>query len=121
MFSETAWVTTTEASRLLGRSASFLKRQRESHGGFLESGTHYALAPSSNAPITWNVPLIRDELSLLSWVEVLSDEERRSNTQEQQRTHSDGIKGLVLGLSVVATDPTALLYRRLSRCLFLGI
>ena len=63
MFSETAWVTTTEASRLLGRSASFLKRQRESHGGFLESGTHYALAPSSNAPITWNVPLIRDELN----------------------------------------------------------
>ena len=62
MSSEAAWVTTTEASRLLGRSASYLKRQRETHGGFLEAGRHYAMAPSSNASITWNVPLIRAEL-----------------------------------------------------------
>ena len=33
----------------------------------------------------------------------------------------DGIKGLLLGLLVIATDPTALLYRRLSRWLLLGI
>ena len=62
MSSETAWATTTEASRLLARSASFLKRLRDTHGGFLEAGKHYAMAPSSNAPITWNVSLIRDEL-----------------------------------------------------------
>jgi|GEM_PF-3258563 len=62
MLNETAWVPTTEASRLLGRSASYLKRQRETHGGFLEAGRHYAMAPSSNATITWNVPLIRKDL-----------------------------------------------------------
>ena len=36
-------------------------------------------------------------MSLLFWVEVLTGE-RRSNAQKQQRTHNDGIKGLVLGL-----------------------
>ena len=60
MSPDTAWVATTEASRLLGRSASFLKRLRDTHGGFLEAGKHYAMAPSSNAAITWNVSLIRD-------------------------------------------------------------
>ena len=62
MLIENAWAPTTEASRLLGRSPSYLKRQRETHGGFLEAGRHYAMAPSANAPITWNVSLIREEL-----------------------------------------------------------
>jgi len=62
MLIEIAWVPTTEASRLLGRSASYLKRQRETHGGFLEAGIHYSMAPSSNAAITWNVSLIRKDL-----------------------------------------------------------
>lgn len=57
------WLPTTEAAQALGRSASYLKRLRESHGGFLEAGRHYAMAPSRNAAITWNVPLIRSELN----------------------------------------------------------
>ena len=57
------WLPTTEASQALGRSPSYLKRLRDTHGGFLEAGVHYAMAPSSNAAITWNVPLIRDLLN----------------------------------------------------------
>ena len=57
------WLPTRDAALALGRSTSYLKRLRDSHGGWLESGVHYALAPSSNASITWNVPLIRDALN----------------------------------------------------------
>ena len=60
-------------------------------------------------------------MSLLSWVEVLSDEERRTNAQQQQRPDNNGIKGLVFGLPFVAPDPTALLCRRLARWLLLGV
>ena len=54
-----SWLTTPKAAEALGRSGSYLKRLRETHGGFLEAGIHYSLAPSHNAPITWNVPLVR--------------------------------------------------------------
>ena len=105
---------TPQAADALGCSVSYLKRQRDTHGGFLELGKHYHRKPSSNASITWDVDLIRaemnkrtrasrpqfpnavpnqqansgsdctrTELSLLAWVEVLADEEGRSNTQEQ--------------------------------------
>lgn len=57
------WMPTRDAAIALGRSTSYLKRLRDSHGGWLEAGTHYCLAPSSNASISWNVPLIRTELN----------------------------------------------------------
>ena len=46
---------------------------------------------------------------------------RSNNAQKQQRPDNDGIKGLVFGLPIVATDPTALLCRRLSRWLLFGV
>jgi hypothetical protein len=57
------WLPTKDAALALGRSTTYLKRLRDTHGGWLESGVHYAVAPSSNASITWNVPLIRDALN----------------------------------------------------------
>ena len=57
------WLPTKDAALALGRSTTYLKRLRDTHGGWLESGIHYAVAPSSNASITWNVPLIRDALN----------------------------------------------------------
>jgi hypothetical protein len=57
------WLPTRDAALALGRSTTYLKRLRDTHGGWLESGVHYAVAPSSNASITWNVPLIRDALN----------------------------------------------------------
>lgn len=57
------WLPTSAASQALGRSPSFLKRLRDTHGGFLELGRHYSLAPSRTAPITWNVTRIQEELN----------------------------------------------------------
>jgi hypothetical protein len=57
------WLPTRDAETALGRSTTYLKRLRDTHGGWLEAGTHYAVAPSSNASITWNVPLIRNDLN----------------------------------------------------------
>jgi len=57
------WLPTRDAALALGRSTTYLKRLRDTHGGWLESGVHYAIAPSCNASITWNVPLIRDALN----------------------------------------------------------
>ena len=53
--------------------------------------------------------------------EVLSDEERRPNAQEQQRPDNDGIKGLVFGLLVIAAHPAALLHGRLPSWLLRGV
>jgi len=61
--SNSPWLPTRDAALALGRSTTYLKRLRDTHGGWLESGVHYAVAPSSNASITWNVPLIRDALN----------------------------------------------------------
>ena len=63
MVTTTIWLPTPDAALALGRSTSYLKRLRDSHGGFLESGRHYSIAPSSNAAITWNVDAIRSELN----------------------------------------------------------
>ena len=61
--SDSQWLPTSDASRWLGRSESYLKRLRDTKGGFLEIGKHYCLAPSRNASITWNVVLIQAELN----------------------------------------------------------
>ena len=53
---------TPDAARALGRSPQYLKRLRDSHGGFLVLGTHYCQAPSRNAAITWDVEAISKEL-----------------------------------------------------------
>jgi len=63
MITISAWLPTPAAALALGRSTSYLKRLRDTHGGFLESGKHYAVAPSCNAAITWNVDLVRHELN----------------------------------------------------------
>ena len=53
---------TPAAARALGRSPQYLKRLRDSHGGFLVLGTHYFQAPSRNAAITWDVEAFSKEL-----------------------------------------------------------
>lgn len=53
---------TPDAARALGRSPQFLKRLRESHGGYLVLGKHYFEAPSRNAAITWDVQAVNQEL-----------------------------------------------------------
>ena len=41
-------------------SAQFLKRKRDSHGGYLENGKHYFYRGDSvNAAIIWDVDLIK--------------------------------------------------------------
>ena len=53
---------TPQAAAALGCSVSYLKRQRDTHGGFLELGKHYHRKPSINASITWDVDLICAEI-----------------------------------------------------------
>ena len=54
---------TTAAAAALGRSPDYLKRLRESHGGFLEHQVHYWLGHSPNVPITWNVEAVREAIA----------------------------------------------------------
>ena len=53
---------TPDAAQHLQVSQSYLKRLRDTHGGFLVGGEHYFLGPSSNASIRWDVPAIQREL-----------------------------------------------------------
>ena len=53
---------TPDAARHLQVSESFLKRKRDTHGGFLVGGEHYFLGASSNASITWDVDRIEQLL-----------------------------------------------------------
>ena len=53
---------TQDAAKHLQVSQSYLKRLRDSHGGFLVGGEHYFLGASSNASIRWDVDLIQKEL-----------------------------------------------------------
>ena len=53
---------TPDAAKHLQVSQSYLKRLRDSHGGFLVGGEHYLLGASSNASIRWDVDLIQKEL-----------------------------------------------------------
>ena len=53
---------TPDAARHLQVSESFLKRKRDTHGGFLVGGEHYFLGASSNASIAWDVDRIEQLL-----------------------------------------------------------
>ena len=60
---KTSWLPTPLAAKELCCSPQFLKRRRDSHGGFLEEGKHYSYRGESiNSAIIWNVDLVRDEL-----------------------------------------------------------
>ena len=52
---------TPDAARHLQVSGSFLKRKRDTHGGFLVGGEHYFLGASTNASIRWDVDAIARE------------------------------------------------------------
>ena len=54
---------TRAAAAALGRSPDYLKRLRDSHGGFLVHGTHYWVGHSSNAPITWDIDAVREAIA----------------------------------------------------------
>ena len=53
---------TPDAAQHLQVSQSYLKRLRDTHGGFLVGGEHYFLGASSNASIRWDVLAIQREL-----------------------------------------------------------
>mgnify|MGYP003139348994 CR=1 FL=1 len=54
---------TPEAAKVLCCSAQFLKRKRDTHGGYLEQGKHYRYRGDSvNSAILWDVDLIQKEL-----------------------------------------------------------
>ena len=53
---------TPDAAQHLQVSQSYLKRLRDTHGGFLVGGEHYFLGASSNASICWDVLAIQREL-----------------------------------------------------------
>jgi len=56
-------LSTPKAAIELSCSTSFLKRKRDTYGGFLKEGKHYFYSgESSNSVINWNVELVRDEL-----------------------------------------------------------
>ena len=49
------WFPTKEAKEILGVSDQYLKKNRDTHGGFLEEEVHYRFGPNSNSPIYWAV------------------------------------------------------------------
>ena len=53
---------TPDAAKHLQVSESYLKRLRDTHGGFLVGGEHYFLGASSNASIRWDCDAIQREL-----------------------------------------------------------
>ena len=53
---------TPDAAQHLQVSQSYLKRLRDTHGGFLVGGEHYFLGASSNASIRWDIHAIQREL-----------------------------------------------------------
>ena len=55
---------TPDAAKYLQISESFLKRKRDTHGGFLVGGEHYFLGASSNASIRWDVDAIAREFHM---------------------------------------------------------
>ena len=55
---------TPDASEFLQVSESYLKRKRDTHGGYLENKKHYQYRGDSvNAAIIWDVELIQKELN----------------------------------------------------------
>ena len=60
---EETYLLTPKAAEFLCCSAQFLKKKRDSHGGYLEEGKHYFYrGDAPNAAIVWNVELILEEL-----------------------------------------------------------
>ena len=56
-------LSTPKAAEYLRCSSQFLKRKRDSRGGFLKEGKHYFYqGEATNAAILWDVELVRDEL-----------------------------------------------------------
>ena len=53
----------TRAAAALGRSLDYLQRLRDSNGGFLLHGTHYWVGHSSNAPIFWDIDVVREAIA----------------------------------------------------------
>jgi len=53
------WLRTPAAAVALDCSQNYLKRLRDTHGGFLVGGEHYILGPSHSAAILWDVDAIR--------------------------------------------------------------
>ncbi len=53
------WLRTSDAAEELACSTSFLKRNRETHGGFLIAEEDYILGASKTAPIVWNTESCR--------------------------------------------------------------
>ena len=53
---------TPDAAEFLQVSESYLKRKRDTHGGFLVAGEYYFLGESSNASIRWRVDRIQEVL-----------------------------------------------------------
>ena len=53
---------TPDAAQHLQVAQSYLKRLRDTHGGFLVGGEHYFLGASPNASIRWDVLAIQREL-----------------------------------------------------------
>ena len=50
---------TPDASEFLQVNESYLKRKRDTYGGFLVAGEHYFLGEPSNASIRWDVDAIQ--------------------------------------------------------------
>lgn len=57
-----AFLPTPQACAELGVSASFLKRNRDTHGGFLQPERHYLYGAGPNSAIRWEVDAIRATL-----------------------------------------------------------
>ena len=58
------WLPTPKAAEFLCCSGQFLKRKRDTYGGYLENKKHYQYRGDSvNAAIIWDVELIQKELN----------------------------------------------------------
>ena len=54
---------TRAAAAALGRSPDYLKRLRDSHGGFLVHGTHYWVGHRINVPSDWGIDAAREAIA----------------------------------------------------------
>tara|TARA_B100002051_G_scaffold255653_1_gene271492 strand:- start:1423 stop:1695 length:273 start_codon:yes stop_codon:yes gene_type:complete len=57
------WLPTPAATAALKCSPSFLKRNRDTAGGFLINGVHWRWGVGHSSPIFWNVPAIQKLLN----------------------------------------------------------
>ena len=76
---------TPDAAQHLQVSQSYLKRLRDTHGGFLVGGEHYFLGVSSNASIRWDVDRIQKELHKRGQPSLSFFQFRRSPTHLQSK------------------------------------